>query len=442
MDHHFPRYHVRPPSGYVNDPNGPVRLNDRWHLFFQYVSDTVRHGAVVWGHATSDDLATWRLHRPALSPDPEGIDRDGCWSGNVVAHDGDLIAFYSGFRREHPYQSVLAARSTDGGQSFGPAWEAVPDPDPAEGVVTLRDPFVWQDGDIWLMVVGAGDSSGLASTRLYTSPDLETWTYRGHYASMARAESPQFAIGEMWECPQVMSFGDRDALLVGTWGPGSNSEVLALTGVRADLALQTPHISRVDFGPNFYAASAMRGDPPIVWGWVTEGRSGDWTVEADWSGMLSLPRTMSLTADGRLASTPHPALDSLRKHTLDGDFGAQFEVEMSLHDHGAPTVLSLRCGAEEHLDITVDWAAGRVSIDRDHASSDLRAHGGVHSFEDPEIQSGTLGMRWFVDGSVSELFTRSGYSSTLRFYATEAPPWTLTTSGLAADDAITTWALT
>jgi len=48
-DHHLPRYHVRPPTGYVNDPNGPVFLGNRWHLYFQHVYDTPRRAPVVWG---------------------------------------------------------------------------------------------------------------------------------------------------------------------------------------------------------------------------------------------------------------------------------------------------------------------------------------------------------------------------------------------------------
>ena len=134
-DHHFPRYHVRPPAGYVNDPNGPVFIDGRWHLFFQYTHDTDRRGAVSWGHASSADLASWQLHRPAMSPDPEGPDRGGCWSGNTVLVGSELIAFYSGYLRDHPYQSVVSATSVDNGRSFGPPRQVVADPDPAERIV-------------------------------------------------------------------------------------------------------------------------------------------------------------------------------------------------------------------------------------------------------------------------------------------------------------------
>jgi len=58
------------------------------------------------------------------------------------------------------------------------------------------------------------------------------------------------------------------------------------------------------------------------------------------------------------------------------------------------------------------------------------------------LQAGrTVTLRWFVDGSISELFTGSGHCSTVRFYPTTPPPWTVTTSGLNSGDSVAIWAL-
>lgn len=456
-DHHFPKFHLRPRTGYVNDPNGPIHIDGRWHLYFQYVSDTAQGGAVVWGHASSPDLARWTYHRPALSPDPAGGDRDGCWSGTTIASDGRVIAFYSGRRREHPYQSVLAAVSHDGGSSFGPPHPVVPDPDPSEQVAQFRDPFVWREADRWLMLVGAGDRSGRGSARLYASPDLTDWRYQGVFAVLPRTVADDYDTGEMWECPQLLSFGERDALLISPIVPGGGGKVLALTGTREDDALSDIRISAVDHGPNLYAASALRDGPagPLIWGWVTEGRSRDWAIEAGWSGMLSLPRSVDLTADGRLVVQPFAGLETLRSGesaptqstgstVTFADLGAQFEIELDLGStpDTEDTRLTLHCGADEHLDLVVDRGAGRIRIDRDHAGRDPRAHRGICSFEEPALRSrGPVRLRWFVDGSVSELFTSTGHCSTLRFYPSTPPPWRLEIGGLAATATVRAWAL-
>jgi len=60
-DHHFPRYHVRPPTGFVNDPNGPFVGSDGLHLYFQYRAATDGTTPVMWGHASSSDYVHWRL---------------------------------------------------------------------------------------------------------------------------------------------------------------------------------------------------------------------------------------------------------------------------------------------------------------------------------------------------------------------------------------------
>jgi beta-fructofuranosidase len=430
-DHHFPRFHVRPPRGYVNDPNGPIHVDGRWHLYFQYVSDTPRRGAVAWGHASSADLVSWDYHRPAISPDPSGIDRDGCWSGNTVAENGELIAFYSGFRQEHPYQSVVAARSVDGGLSFGRPVQVVDDPAPDERIKEFRDPFVWRHGDGWQMVVGAGVDGGPGSARLYESGDLRTWEFRGPFASMERTRTEAYDTGEMWECPQVLTFEGQDALLISqySFSGGGTNDVLSIVG---DV------VHRFDHGTNFYAASALRESPlgQLVWGWVTEGRSQEWAVEADWSGMLSLPRTVWLADDGRVASAPVSALAELRQAPVtgaDGVFaGLPAQVEVSAHVAGAAR-FTLRCGENERLVVHVE--NGTVTVDRDAASSDPRAQGGRFTFSEP----GPTTLRWFLDGSVSELFTGSGRSSTVRFYPTTPPPWRLEVTGDA--DAVEVWSL-
>ncbi len=52
-----------------------------------------------------------------------------------------------------------------------------------------------------------------------------------------------------------------------------------------------------------------------------------------------------------------------------------------------------------------------------------------------------LALRWFVDGSVGELFTGSGRVATFRFYPTSPPPWTLEVDGVTAADVVRVWRL-
>ena len=255
-DHHHPRYHPRPPLGYLNDPNGPIVLDDTLHLYFQSRPTADLAVPVEWGHLTSSDFVTWRLHRPAMAPVPDGPDRDGCYSGNTVLDDGRIRAFYSGRRTDSPYESILTAVSNDGGYTFGAPSQVVPDPTPDEDCTMFRDPFVWKTDDGWRMVVGSGYADGRSAARLYQSPDLQDWQRLDDLASLPMQNGDGPDVGEAWECPQVLNLDGTSVAVVGTWtqAKGVNSVLSLVVG-------EPTRLSVVDHGTNFYAASGVAGQP-------------------------------------------------------------------------------------------------------------------------------------------------------------------------------------
>jgi beta-fructofuranosidase len=456
-DHLFPRYHVRPPTGYLNDPNGPISIDGLTHLYYQYRHTLDLASPVLWGHVTSADLVHWDYHRPAITPHPHLGDRDGCWSGNTVLDDSSMVrAFYSGHVNGEPLQRTLSAISLDGGSFFQEPREVVASPDDADSIEVLRDPFVWPEGSGWKMAIGAGTSDETAMVRLYESDDLETWTYSGPLLRMPRTRTDEWDSGGMWECPQVVVLDGQRIALVGPWLPrGGTPKVLSVVApdrsTGPDIEASALHV--VDHGPNFYAASALGESPhgPLVWGWATEGRSQDWCDEDGWSGMLTLPRVVSLRADGALASAPVPQMSSLRNEqtgrevagSLDG-LGAQFEFRLTCADAAEDEcALRLHFGEDEFLELSVDYGEDRVSIDRHRASNDPRAHGGAFTITGlDELRSPDEGVVGFVDGSILELFLPGGRVATTRFYPTSAPPWGVELTGPPRRAQVRGWELT
>jgi beta-fructofuranosidase len=422
-DHHLPQFHVRLPRGYVNDPNGPIDIGGQAHLYFQSRPKVDLEIPVEWGHATSDDLVHWTLHRPAIVPVPGGADSGGAWSGNTVLHDGVVRAYYSGKVDHSPFQSVLLAESTDGGTTYGAPVQVVADPSTDEAITMFRDPFVWQTDDGWSMAVGAAARNQTASVRHYRSTDGISWTYVGDLVSMARDTVNGIDTGEGWECPQILTVDGAEIAIVASWshadGPG-DVVAIPLTG--------SPSPFKVDDGQHFYAASVMRTSSwgPVLFGWVTEGRTEQWTEQAGWSGAISLPRRAWIT-NGRLGTEPHPAIDALRAGSSQAAHGARIGAQAEIVLPVAVTgCIRLRFSETEYLDITIDVDAGTLTVDRAHASTDHRADPSPAVIRAPfDRTADRPAVRVLLDGSVVELFTSAGRSITTRVYPTQAPPWSV-----------------
>ncbi len=109
-----------------------------------------------WGHASSPDLVHW-THLPiALAPTPGGLDKDGCFSGCAVNHNGVPTLVYTGTM---PKCNALAT-SNDGCSTWvkhpaNPVIAAPPEGLQVSGFPTLA---YGARGDDWLMALGSGPS--------------------------------------------------------------------------------------------------------------------------------------------------------------------------------------------------------------------------------------------------------------------------------------------
>lgn len=129
-----------------------------------------------WGHAVSDDLISWEELPAAISPE----DELSCNPGSAIVHDGKIWLFYTSLSEDYK-ETVCAAYSEDGvyftRYDGNPAVTA-----PGEGCSKFRDPFVMRYGDVFFMLVGAGQY-GIAKVIQYESADLVNWNYKGELLS-------------------------------------------------------------------------------------------------------------------------------------------------------------------------------------------------------------------------------------------------------------------
>src|SRR3982750_3096376 len=96
----------------MNDPNGLVRHDGEYHLFYQHNPAGDVWGNIGWGHAVSRDLISWGELPVAL---PE-LDGEMAFSGSAVMDGERMVAIYTGVRDGRQVQCL--AFSSDNGRTF------------------------------------------------------------------------------------------------------------------------------------------------------------------------------------------------------------------------------------------------------------------------------------------------------------------------------------
>lgn len=436
-----PSLHLSAPSGWLNDPNGPIQWDGRYHLFFQHnPAAPVWAPAIQWGHAESDDLVAWRQVAPALMPSPGTADEAGCWSGCVVDDDGIPTAVYSGLSPvgSQAAENVCLARGDAGLRRWrkderNPVLAGGP-----EGLAlsAFRDPFVWREADRWQMLIGAG-LDGAGAILAYESADLLAWSYHGILLSGAALDG-RVAAGSVWECPQLLRFDGRDVLIVSVWD-GAPSHAIAVVGRRSATGFDVHGVEPFDHGADCYAPAVMTdaAGRHLAWAWAWEGRAEAAALEQGWAGLMTFPRELTLDCDGRLGIAPAAELRALRgtgetigpcrlgpAHPPISAVapGAAFELSATVAADDDATVSLVICASPDGAEqTTIGWHPRdrRLTLDRSRSSRDPSARGGVHGGI-VAAPAGRLGLRVFVDASIVEVYANDRFTLTERIHPTRA----------------------
>jgi beta-fructofuranosidase len=258
---------------------------------------------------------------------------------------------------------------------------------------------------------------------IYDASDLDNWELLGELVSAETLPSTMQRAGAIWECPQLVRFGDR-WLLVISWDDGAEStasvqepsptqgvacfigEIGLEAGVPRFTALREDEF---DSGPDFYAPQlVVDGDRILAWGWAWEGRGSgvnappSFSEDAvSWAGTLSFPREVIENDDGAVVCVPARELSQLRGESLRPELvNSRWQIETSVNAFSVTGEVGVR------IDVV-----GEQSGEVRHvcASSD----------------AGPVTV--LVDGSIVEVFDRNG-SLTMRAYRHPDERWRATST--------------
>jgi beta-fructofuranosidase len=440
-DPHRPRYHFVPPANWLNDPNGLIQWNGEYHMFYQYNPNGPFHGTIHWGHTVSTDLVHWEHLPVALAPEPGTADEDGCWSGCAVDDGGVPTLIYSGNR--NGVQRACVATSTDGLLTWQkhPANPVIAEPPTGLHLVAFRDHSVWREDGAWYQLIGAGLEGQGGAALLYRSADLRAWEYLRPLLIGDQHRLTPMRTGSMWECPDFFLLDGRHVLIVSVWDKEQLHYSAAVVGSYHDQQLLPEVEHKLDYGDrHFYAPQSFtdaRGRR-IIFGWVQEGRSVEAQLASGWSGVMSLPRVLSLRPDRQVCMQPAPELAALRAehiHRADIDVPAgqqvvladvigdtlELQVELRPARQGLCGIVVRRTpdGAEQ-TQITYDAALRQLIVDRTQSSLDPTSDHNLHVAPLMLGPDEPLRLRIFLDRSVLEVFANERVSITSRIYPTRA----------------------
>lgn len=317
------RYHFMPPAYWMNDPNGLIYFENKYHIFYQFNPYAPQWGAMHWGHATSEDLLHWDHQPIALAPSEEYDlhESGGCFSGSAVNNNGTLSLMYTGSTmvgKEYIQTQCLATSSDainfkkyeNNPVVKRPKWLSSTD---------FRDPKVWKHKNTWYMVVGSKDNDK-GKALIYRSNDLVYWEFFNVLAE-SRGE-----LGHMWECPDFFEIGGKYVLFISPIGMQDRKTVYLI----GDMDYKTGNfdyhsIGEIDWGFDFYAPQTMldhKGRRIVIgwansWDWMPWWKGFGTTCKDNWCGAFSIPRVVELVDGNRLKFTPIEELKTLRTDAME-----------------------------------------------------------------------------------------------------------------------------
>ena len=418
-----PQFHFSSRRGWLNDPNGLVYADGKFHLYYQHNPLGTPHGSVniCWGHAVSDDLVRWEEKSDAILP----WRRD--WSiasGSAVMDyenragygENAMIAAFTTLGTQskdggiYPSGGQFLAGSTDGGDHFYlfDSHATVP----TENGEGWRDPRLFRYGDKIIMAVYEVED-GVNCVSFYQSEDFHHWTRTSRNK-------------DLFECPDIFPLKTEDGeerwVLYGADG-------LCRIGIfDGAVFTESGQSHPLDYGTATYAGQTWSEHPEgkrVHISWVRGMGGENEGDELGYTGMpfsqcMSVPCELTLEKHGeqyRVCRNPVPELVKLRREeaqtmTAERTEGHTFAVAplkeyvLTLTDIKAPVTIRL----------------GRHDVVYDPQKSILTFENGTTA----AVRADALSIRVLADTTTMEAFFDGGIAAT---YAMHPEELALTVTG-------------
>jgi beta-fructofuranosidase len=306
-------FHLMHPGGasFPGDPNTAFHLDGIYHLYYILAYPWQGKKSYSFVHITSPDMLHWTWQPTKLQPSFTG---HGMFSGTgFITKEGKPAAIYNGqgTGRNH----IVIAKNNQLSEWEEPYPIEVRDGDGNKLDLPHGDPDLFRIGDTYYAI--ACRFGGNDNPPLIKSTDLKNWTHVGDFI---KEFPPDVLIGEDISCANFFPIGDKWMLLaishslgcryfIGEWDSEAEQFVPEQHGRmnwrRED---EDKPFSKWAWRDFFAPESVLTPDGRrVMWAWLDTLHPSLHT-----KSIQSLPRELSLPADGILRIKPLRELESLR----------------------------------------------------------------------------------------------------------------------------------
>ena len=402
------KYHMMPPVGWMNDPNGLIKFNGRYHLFYQFNPYAAHPGVMLWGHFISDDLIGYSDKGAAIVPDKEHV---SIFSGGATEYGEKLAAVYTehyecgGDRREEVYMAL----SSDG-MNFSKGVRILDNDDLPEDISRsdFRDPFPVKTDDGYYVFVGGKlvkENKGIIV--VLGGSGLEKLEYKFTIG-------PFYELGDMGECPCYRKIDGKDVIIAsgcnvprrGNNFANVNSSVFIVGKIDFEgKSFVAESIREIDKGDAFYAPQLINGDDrPVMVAWHEMWGKPYPTSDMNhgWAGCFTIPRELRVK-DGEVFQSPISELEKYLVPYAGGGVPECADIRFEFRGDGKVEI------SGQDGSVAVGCRDGRVYLDTRRANN---MNGCVRTVNRSREKNGVRvlldvsGIEVFVDGGAETISSR------------------------------------
>ncbi len=411
-------FHIEPPHGLLNDPNGFSFFNGKYQLFYQYFPFGAAHGLKSWVQTESVDLVHFEETGTILTPDTP-LDSHGMYSGSAMQFGDKLFIFYTGNVRDgnwerHTYQNGALLDSEGHLEKFPKTLIAKPD----NVTPHFRDPQIFCFEGSYYALVGAQNLSEKGAIALYKAINND---YK-HWELVANLDFENDNTAYMMECPNLVFVDNQPVLLY--CPQGLSKDILNYENIYPNMykigerfepetakIINPTDIQNLDYGFEAYATQGFNAPDGRVLtvSWLGLPDISYPTDRFDYQGALSLVKELSIK-DGKLYQYPVEAIKTLRQNSQPFSPLSQtnnvYELELTFEKDTETELILFANDKEEGFAITVDTKNGSVTIDRSKAGEQYAVEFGTTRA--CKINADITTANIFIDKSIFEIFINHG----------------------------------